>query len=561
MLKKILLSLFFIAAAWQLIIAQETWYKEAAIYQIYPRSFYDTDSNGMGDIKGIIEKLDYIQSVGFQAIWISPFFSSPQEDFGYDISDYYNITAEYGTMEDCEKLIDEAHKRNMKVIFDLVMNHTSDEHEWFKQSASSKQNDKADWYVWKDGKGKNGKRKPNNWKAMIGGSGWHWHEGRQQYYWASFLPFQPDLNYHNTEVKQAMLNVANYWLQKGVDGFRLDIFNAIYEDESMKNNPFSFRMVPSEANPNGFFQKAKYNINQEKSFEFATELRQTIDSFSNPKRYLIGEVFGDNHTLKKFCNYNGKEGLNTVFLFKTLTQKFKAKPYRKMVAEFERDFSEPYTPVYVYSNHDRKRSISRLNGSVEKAKLLAMFQFTTRGIPFTYYGEEIGMTQSKIPLKKGLDPLAQRFKWIPQFMVNMSGESINRDECRTPMQWNSTDNSGFSAGTPWLPININYTEINVKELNANNYSLLNFYRKALEFRNQTNTLRSGKLEIDYIRSNKKLLAYYREKENEEYLILLNMSNKSIYLKDSTGEMMLSTHTEISQKKMRPYEGRIMKLSD
>jgi len=447
----------------------------------------------------------------------------------------------------------------MKIIFDLVMNHTSDEHEWFKTSASSKQNDKADWYVWKDGKGKNGKRKPNNWKAMIGGSGWHWHEGRQQYYWASFLPFQPDLNYHNTKVNQAMLNVAKYWLQKGVDGFRLDIFNSIYEDESMRNNPFSFRIVPSEANPNGFFQKAKYNINQEKSFEFAIALRQVIDSFSSPQRYLIGEVFGDNHTLKKFCNYNGKDGLNTVFLFKTLTKKLKAKPYRKMVAEFEKDFSEPFTPVYVYSNHDRKRSISRLNGSIEKAKLLALFQFTTRGIPFTYYGEEIGMTQSSIPLKKGLDPLAQRFKWIPQFMVNMSGESINRDECRTPMQWNAQENSGFTKATPWLPVNKNYTERNVKALLADEKSLLNLYRRILKFRNYTDALQIGKIEIDYAISNKKILAYYRFTNDEKYLILLNMTKKHIDLKNTVGEIMLSTHLEIPKTTMRPFEGRIVKL--
>jgi glycosidase len=561
MLKKIILLLFSIVVIQQTVLAQEAWYKKAAIYQIYPRSFYDTNGDGIGDINGIIEKLDYIQSMGFQAIWISPFFSSPQKDFGYDISDYYNIAPEYGTMQDCEKLISAAHKRNLKVIFDLVMNHTSDEHEWFKTSASSKENNKADWYVWKDGKGKNGKHKPNNWKAMIGGSGWHWHEGRKQFYWSSFLPFQPDLNYHNPEVKQAMLNVAKHWLQKGVDGFRLDIFNAIYEDESMKNNPFSFKIVPSESNPNGFFQKAKYNINHEKSFQFATELRQVIDSFQNPERYLIGEVFGDNETLKKFCNYNGIAGLNTVFLFKTLTEKLKAKPYRKMVAELEKDFSEPFTPVYVYSNHDRKRSISRLNGSIEKAKLLAMFQFTVRGIPYTYYGEETGITQSYIPLKKGLDPLAQRFKWMPQFLVNMSGESINRDECRTPMQWTAETNAGFTSATPWLPVNKNYIETNVKASSANENSLLNFYRKALKTRNNITAFQKGILEIDTENYNKRIFAYYRIIDNEKYLVVLNMSKKQTSINNIAGRTILSTHNETTVTKMRPYEGRIIKISE
>jgi oligo-1,6-glucosidase/alpha-glucosidase len=561
MLKKIILLLFSIVVIQQTVLAQEAWYKKAAIYQIYPRSFYDTNGDGIGDINGIIEKLDYIQSMGFQVIWISPFFSSPQKDFGYDISDYYNIAPEYGTMQDCEKLISAAHKRNLKVIFDLVMNHTSDEHEWFKTSASSKENNKADWYVWKDGKGKNGKHKPNNWKAMIGGSGWHWHEGRKQFYWSSFLPFQPDLNYHNPEVKQAMLNVAKHWLQKGVDGFRLDIFNAIYEDESMKNNPFSFKIVPSESNPNGFFQKAKYNINHEKSFQFATELRQVIDSFQNPERYLIGEVFGDNETLKKFCNYNGIAGLNTVFLFKTLTEKLKAKPYRKMVAELEKDFSEPFTPVYVYSNHDRKRSISRLNGSIEKAKLLAMFQFTVRGIPYTYYGEETGITQSYIPLKKGLDPLAQRFKWMPQFLVNMSGESINRDECRTPMQWTAETNAGFTSATPWLPVNKNYIETNVKASSANENSLLNFYRKALKTRNNITAFQKGILEIDTENYNKRIFAYYRIIDNEKYLVVLNMSKKQTSINNIAGRTILSTHNETTVTKMRPYEGRIIKISE
>jgi oligo-1,6-glucosidase/alpha-glucosidase len=319
--------------------------------------------------------------------------------------------------------------------------------------------------------------------------------------------------------------------------------------------------VPSESNPNGFFQKAKYNINHEKSFQFATEFRQVIDSFQNPERYLIGEVFGDNETLKKFCNYNGKGGLNTVFLFKTLTEKLKAKPYRKMVAELEKDFSEPFMPVYVYSNHDRKRSISRLNGSIEKAKLLAMFQFTVRGIPYTYYGEETGMTQSYIPLKKGLDPLAQRFKWMPQFLVNMSGESINRDECRTPMQWTAETNAGFTTATPWLPVNKNYTETNVKASSANENSLLNFYKKALKTRNNITAFQKGILEIDTENCNKRIFAYYRITDNEKYLVVLNMSKKQTSINSIVGRTILSTHNETTVTKMRPYEGRIIKISE
>ena len=436
----------------------DTDWKNTTVYQIYPRSFYDADGDGIGDLNGIIQKLDYIKDLGFESIWISPFFSSPQEDFGYDISDYRSIASEYGDMETCLRLINEVHERDMKIVFDLVMNHTSDQHSWFKESASSKDNSKADWYVWKDGTGRDGKKPPNNWNATIGGSGWHYHEGRNQFYWASFLGFQPDLNYHNAQVRNEMLSTTKFWLGKGVDGFRLDIFNSIYEDTSFQNNPGSLRIVPSEENPDGFFQKMKYNVNQEGSFRFATELRAVVDSFSNPTRFLVGEVFGDVETTKKFCSFNGKNGLHTIFLFQTLSTPFKAKKWRKMVEEFERNFPEPYLPTYVFSNHDRRRSITPLGNDVRKAKLLALFQYTIRGIPFTYYGEELGIEKPTLPLKTGKDPLAQRYKSIPQFMVNWSGQSLNRDECRTPMLWDTTPSAGFSSGVPWLPIPDSFPE-------------------------------------------------------------------------------------------------------
>ncbi len=365
--------------------AQETessWWRATTVYQIYPRSFYDSNGDGIGDLHGIIQKLDYIKGLGFETIWISPFFKSPQKDFGYDISDYYSIAPDYGDTVICNQLISEVHKRNMKIIFDLVMNHTSDEHNWFKESSASKNNSKAEWYVWKEGKGKNGKRPPNNWKSMVGGSGWHYNSNRKQFYWASFLPFQPDLNYRNPEVKKAMLDVTRYWVRRGVDGFRLDIFNAIYEDSTFTNNPFCFKILPDEENPNGFFQEAKYNINNPESFQFAIELRKTMDETGI--KFLIGEVFGEANTLKKYCNYDGKPGLNCVFLFKTLGTAMKAKTYHNLVALFESNFPTPYLPTYVFSNHDRKRSISRLKNNVEKAKLLTLFQFTVRGIPFTY---------------------------------------------------------------------------------------------------------------------------------------------------------------------------------
>lgn len=542
-------------------MAQESaeWWKETTVYQIYPRSFYDTDGDGLGDLNGIIQKLDHVKELGFETIWISPFFKSPQRDFGYDISDYQSIAPEYGDMETCLKLIDEIHKREMKVVFDLVMNHTSDEHEWFKESASSKGNPKADWYVWKDGRGKDGRKPPNNWKATIGGSGWHWHEGRSQFYWASFLEFQPDLNYGNPEVKNAMLDVARFWLSKGVDGFRLDIFNSIYEDTSFTNNPASLKIVPSEESPDGFFQKMKYNVNQEGSFRFATELRAVVDSFQNPERFMVGEVFGDVETTKKFCSYQGENGLHTIFLFQTLSTPFKAKKWRKTIEHFEENFPEPFVPTYVFSNHDRRRSITPLGNDVGKAKLMALLQFTVRGIPFTYYGEEIGIEKPTLPLKTGLDPLAQRYKSIPQFMVNWTGQSLNRDECRTPMQWDTTAQGGFTTGSAWLPVNTNFKEKNVEVESEDQNSLMRFYTKLIKLRNETPVLQSGQLKIDEKLSSGKVLAYIRELEGEKLLMLLNFSERPQKLETIEGEVAFSTSPEPNAAELEPLEGRVIRL--
>jgi glycosidase len=538
---------------------QNIWHGET-VYQIYPRSFYDTNGDGIGDLNGIIAKLDHIQQLGFGAIWISPFFLSPQQDFGYDISDYRSIAPEYGDMQTCELLIAEVHKRGMRIIFDLVMNHTSNQHAWFKESASSRTNSKADWYVWQDGKGKSGKRPPTNWKASIGGQGWQWNETRKQFYWASFLPFQPDLNYQNPAVKNAMLDVARFWLAKGVDGFRLDIFNSIYEDSALLDNPSSLRIIPSEENPDGFFQKAKYNVNQPQSFVFATELRAVVDSFTHPPRFLVGEVFGNTATIKQFCEYRWKKGLHSVFLFQTLGTKFSAKAWHEVVSGFERDFPEPLVPTYVFSNHDRKRSITSVGNDPAKAKLLALMQMTVRGIPFTYYGEELGIPKPTLPLRTGLDPLAQKYRSIPQFMVNWTGESLNRDECRTPMLWDSTANAGFTTTTkPWLPVSANYREINATKQWQDSTSLLRFYADILRLRNASDALRFGTMQIAEVRCDKDVFAYYRTMGDETFLVLLNFSKRPQSIPVSNCKVMLSTVSSPVASQLGPWEGRAVLL--
>ena len=540
--------------------SSSNWWQSTTVYHIYVRSFFDTNADGIGDLNGVLAKLDYIQSMGFESIWISPFTQSPQKDFGYDISDYQAISPLFGTMQTVEKLIQEVHARGMKLILDMVLNHTSEEHAWFKESASSRNNPKADWYVWKDGKGKNGMKRPNNWRAMAGNKAWTYHPVRKQFYYTGFLPFQPDLNYRNPEVKAAMFNMVRFWLDKGVDGFRLDIISAIYEDPLLRDNPFSYKIAPSDNSLTLFFQHLKNNFLQEESFGFATELRKVLDEY--PNKFMVGETHGDESLIHQFCNYKQENGLHTVFLFKALSTPFTATAYRKMVEKFEKYFPEPLIPTYVFGNHDRTRMMARLKGNIAKAKLLALFQFTARGIPFVYYGEEIGMTRVRIPLRQAQDPIGVRMRYIPQFMVDLSIETLNRDECRTPMQWDNSANAGFCAKEikPWLPISENYTYCNVQTAQNDEDSLLNFYKKIIHFRNITAAIKLGKLKIAEKYCSKEVLAFYRIFEEKAFLIILNMSEKKIPLPEIKGKNCLSTYPVIAEDNtLKAWEGRIVEM--
>ncbi len=533
------------------------WVHKTSIYQIYPRSFCDSNGDGIGDLKGILQKLDYIHELGFESLWISPFFSSPQTDFGYDISSYTDIAPEYGSMDDALQLIDEVHKRGMRIIFDMVMNHTSIEHSWFKESRSSRNNPKSGWYLWRD--------KPNNWKSMTGGSGWHYAEERQQYYWSSFLPFQPDLNYRNSEVKKAMLDIVRFWLGKGVDGFRLDIFNVIYKDAEFRNNPFAFQLAPTETNPSGFFQEARYTLNQPESFSFAKELRAVCDEFG--EKLLLGEISGDRETTRKFLGEEINNGLTQAFDFEMLDFKFTADFFREIIKKIESNLPNPFMPVYVFSNHDRRRSIKRLGNDQQKARLLHLLQLTVRGVPCMYYGEEIGMTDHKFPFGSALDPIPHKFKWIPRFIFNMIHLTINRDEVRTPMQWDGTLNAGFSsAEKAWLPIHGNYKKINVEAQNIDTDSLLNTVRTLLKIRKEEPSLQEGSLEL--IRDLPDgVLGYTRIFKNEKIIVLLNFTNKakSINLpkaQQSQCLFKLSSSSEIIDQivYLREFDGIILKIT-
>ncbi len=559
------------------------WWKKTTVYQVYPRSFKDSTGNGIGDIPGIISKLDYLQDLGIETIWVSPLFSSPQADHGYDVSNYRDIAPEYGTLSDCERLINEIHNREMYAVFDMVLNHTSDQHNWFLESRESRDNPKRDWYIWHDGQKPGGKKPPNNWNSMVGGSGWHYDELTDQWYWAQFLPFQPDLNYRNAEVKEEMFDTVRFWLDKGVDGFRLDIINTIYEDPALRDNPFAWTYLPSEEHTKSFFKDNIYTINHPDNFIFVKELRSVMNEFSDPERFLVGEVGAPLAILKQYCgdivDETVTDGLHLIFQFQSLGAKLTAGRFRTLFQDYEQVFSEPYIPTWVFSNHDQKRRISRLNGNVEKAKLNTTLQLTTRGVPFIYYGEEIGMLQSKIPLKSAQDPVAQKLALLPRILTSLFQKigdiSLNRDECRTPMQWDSGPNAGFcqSETNPWLPIGPDYEEINVDIEESDPASLLNCYKELLKLRRKTPALHSGALRFSQLHNGQKSLLMYERifssDESEQIVeIWLNLSDKSIQVAQDLISCKLRFSTMKSTTPLRddslylePHQGIVLEIVD
>jgi len=533
------------------------WWQKTIVYQIYPRSFRDTSGNGIGDLKGIINNLNYLEDLGIETIWFSPFFKSPQKDHGYDISDFRAIDPVYGTMNDFHILIESMHKRNMKMVLDLVLNHTSDQHPWFIESASSRDNPKRDWYIWRDGKKPDGKKPPNNWKALPGGSAWNYDEKTNQWYYFHFLPFQPDLNYRNPEVKKEMFNTMRFWLDKGVDGFRLDILHSIYEDELFRDDEFSWHMLPSEKRVASLFRKHKYDLNLPETIDFAIELRKIIEEYQ-PERFLIGEVFGSIEELRKYYG-NDNNGLNMCFLFEFTECKFKANDYRKVISRIERSLPSPYTPTYVYGNHDKVRYISRVNNNIQKAKLLATMQLTLRGVPFIYYGEEIGMENVQIELKESQDPIGKKYSYFPiSFIAKLFGISLSRDGCRTPMQWNSQPHAGFSNNEktePWLKIPDSYKKNNVEVEMKDPNSLLLCYRNLIKIRKNYDCLNKGLLKIINPGKNERFcLLYKRYIRNSEIFIYLNLSKHELLLRcpKEKPSLIFSTLSSRIEKEFKIY---------
>jgi len=480
------------------------WWQHAVFYEIYPRSFADSNNDGIGDLKGITAKLGYLRSLGVDAIWITPCYPSPQVDFGYDVSDYENIDPMYGTLNDFDRLEREAGKRGIRIIMDFVMNHSSDQHPWFKESRSSRNNPRRDWYVWRDGKGKD--QPPNNWISNFGGPAWKFDPTTGQWYYHYFYAEQPDLNWRNPDVEKAMFDVTRWWYKRGVAGFRLDAVDTLFEDPDLRDNP----VLPGKNRYGDPNMDNVYNTKLPEVHEVLQKLRQVADEHN---AVLIGETWTkDLEELKSYYGGHSKElQMPMDFLF-TRVDKLSAPEFRKQIAGVD----AAGWPVYVLSNHDITRSYVRYGDGEHNdaiAKLMAALYLTLRGTPIMYYGEEIGMTNNDPKRKEDVKDPVGRVGWP---------EDKGRDGERTPMQWNGELNAGFSRTAPWLPVPDSYKTHNVAAELKNPDSILNFYKRLLALRHQEATL----LEGEYVPLNEddpNVLAYLRRYKDEAMLVVLNMS--------------------------------------
>jgi alpha-glucosidase len=479
------------------------WWKHGVIYQVYPRSFQDTDGNGVGDLKGISERLEYLEWLGVDAIWISPIYPSPMADFGYDVSDYCNIDPLFGSLEDFDRLVDAAHARKIKIILDFVPNHTSERHPWFLESRASRVNPKRDWYIWRDGEGDGSP--PNNWLSQFGGPAWTREARTGQYYLHSFLPEQPDLNWRNPDVRAAMYDVLRFWLDRGVDGFRVDVIWLLIKDAALRDNPPNPNYRPTEAGIHRFLQV--YSADQPETHDVITEMRSVLDQYD--KRVLIGEIY---LPIERLVTYYGQDlrGANLPFNFQLLHTAWTAAAVGKLVKDYEGALPQGGWPNWVLGNHDQPRIAARVGEA--QARIAAMLLLTLRGTPTMYYGDELGIGTVAIPHDSVEDPWEK----------NEPGLGLGRDPSRTPFQWDATSNSGFTSGTPWLPVDASYKSRNEKVLRADPASILSLYRDLLAIRRQHPALVHGTFRLLSVEGN--ALVYERKADNQRIVVCLNFGD-------------------------------------
>jgi alpha-glucosidase len=525
---------------------ETVWWKKGIIYQVYPRSFQDSDGDGVGDLEGIRQRLDYLAWLGVNGIWISPIYPSPMVDFGYDIADYCGIDPHFGTLGDFDRLVAEAHELGLKVILDFVPNHSSDRHPWFIESRASRESPRRDWYIWRDPKPDGGP--PNNWISNFGGSAWEFDERTGQYYYHAFLKEQPDLNWRNPAVREAMHEVLRFWMRRGVDGFRVDVLWHLMKDPELRDNP-----------PNPAYQDGKPDIERLLQTNSADhpdiegvvrELRAVLDEF--PDRVLIGELY---LPIERLVAYYGKdlEGAHLPFNFQLIHAAWHAGTIARLVEEYEAALPAGGWPNWVLGNHDQRRIAARVGP--QQARVAAMMLLTLRGTPTMYYGDEIGIGNVTIPPEAICDPWA----------LNEPGLGVGRDPQRTPMQWNSDEHSGFSTAGPWLPISEDYVALNVETLKAHRQSILWLYKRLIELRASRPALSIGGFHMLAVDGD--VLLYERRQDDEQLLVALNFSPEekaiAIPLEHRPRSILLSTaldregERQGTKLRLRPNEGVVL----
>jgi alpha-glucosidase len=513
-------------------MAGRDWWREAVIYQVYPRSFFDSNGDGVGDLPGIAAKLDYIASLGVDIVWISPFFTSPMKDFGYDVSNYCDVDPLFGALADFDRLIAKAHGLGLKIMIDQVLSHSAETHPWFVESRASRDNPKADWYVWADALPDG--TPPNNWLSVFGGSSWQWDSRRRQYYLHNFLVSQPDMNFHQPEVQQAHLDNMRFWLERGVDGFRLDACNFHFHDQKLRSNPPAAvrdSNTVTDANPYGM-QSHLYDKTQPENIAFLVRVRQLLDEYG---AVSIGEVGADD-SLAVMADYTADGNkLNMAYSFNLLTPEFNAKHIRTMVEQFESRVQNGWASWSI-GNHDSVRVMTRWGGkhpSPNLAKLLLAMQLSLKGTPCLYQGDELALTEADLPFEALQDPYGITF-W-PEFK--------GRDGCRTPIPWQAGQaNAGFTEGKPWLPVPAEHAQVAVSQQEQDLDSPLQFARKIIRWRKQFAQLMHG--DIQFFDAPEPVLALKRSLPGQpSILAAFNLGDQALCFMwpEATGALALEGH--------------------
>ena len=550
------------------------WWKEAVAYEIYPRSFKDSNNDGIGDIQGVISKLDYLKKLGIDIIWLCPMYESPNDDNGYDISNYKSIMNDFGDMRDFDKLLQKVHEKDMKIILDLVINHTSDEHKWFVESRSSKNNPMRDFYIWRNGKDGG---EPNNWESIFKGSAWEYDEKTEQYYLHLFSKKQADLNWENKYMRKEIYNMINWWLDKGIDGFRVDAISHIKKEKGLKDmpNPNNLDYVPS-------FKK---HMNVEGIQEYLKELKEnTFDKYDHI--VTVGEANGVK--IEQAYEWAGeKEGkFNMIFQFEHLDlwnidsqEEFTIKKLKKVLSKWQYGLEGIGWNALFIENHDIQRSVSILgddkNFFKESSKAIALMYFMQKGTSFIYQGQEIGMTNVKFKNIEDYNDVRTINNYKEKIKKGISKEEAlnyiwrtSRDNSRTPMQWDASENAGFSKVKPWIKVNPNYININVKQQEDDCNSILNFYKKMIKIKKQNETLIYGSYDL-ILENHEQIYAYTRTLKDEKFIIITNLTNKEAkysYDKEKLKykELILSNyvvekHKDTTEIVLKPFEARMYYL--